>query len=242
LQIPEIDTKASVLRLGWGYAITEFLVAPVCLADYLLDRVCSLGALVNCIVSTCDDLLDTGASVEDVLPVHQLTTGGDASPIMKMLREYFNRLRPLLSESESLAFVKRLTRRMFDSEIQTVVGPAPLPYRFWLRKCCFPLVLMAMPAYLTLTPDTSLKRLDYLFWLHRVGRFLGLLDDAFDLGDDMRHEHPNFFSSRSESSSLALMPRVARSASQTLSWWDAHVPPSRRANSRDAFLHTVWGW
>src|SRR5581483_10707410 len=68
LAFPERDSVKIVRRLGWGFAITEFLAAPVFNARCDQAQICSLGALVNLMVVTCDRLLDEGKDVESVLP------------------------------------------------------------------------------------------------------------------------------------------------------------------------------
>ncbi len=236
------DAADFARRLGWGFAIAEFLTLPVPVSDLERDRACSLGALINLMVVTCDRLLDAGEKVRDVLPVHQIATGGDASLPMLLLREYFNRLSLLGPDQKLLRTIKKIVSRMFAAEIETVSPGSSLPYRFWLRKCSLPFVLMGLSACAFPSSRQTASSFRYLLWLHRLGRFFGAVDDAIDFHEDIENGHPNYWQAYNERARPPLVPRVANWGVAVLSQWEAIAPASRRSIPRQTFLHTVWGW
>jgi hypothetical protein len=236
LDIPELAEKSASLRLGWGWHITEFLTAPLGLEPKRSLPICSLGALVNLMVVTCDELLDSGSPIQEVLPNEQLHMGGDASSVMKMLRQYFLELDRLGLSGPTEKAVRKVVANMFAAEIASVQHATNLPYRFWLRKCCLPLVLMALPA-----AKTSLSQ-HYSRWLYRVGRFFGMLDDALDFENDVQRHEANRLIQHSEASRESMLTRVAHWGASCLNDWDNGVfEIDRYALARDTFLSTIWG-
>jgi hypothetical protein len=216
----DIDPALAVRWLGCGYALTQFIMAPAMPSGDRREAVFSLGALVNLMVVVCDRLLDSGRSIEEVLPRAELLTGGGpGSPVMVMLREY-------LRQHGDMPGLRRIVGRMFEAEIATVRMGDNLPRREWRRKCCLPFVLMGLPS--NCHPG----------WLYRLGRFFGALDDAVDLEEDRKTRQPNYWNN------APVAPAVLGTwGEQVLSRWDKTVPAiADTVIYRESFLNLVWAW
>lgn len=230
--------------LGAGYAFTEFLVAPVPLAAGERSQFCSLGALINLMVVTCDRLLDGGCSTEEVLPPDELARGGgEGSPVMLLLQEYFQRLSELEVRGNCLASIRLIVARMFQAEAATVEPNVPLLYRLWLRKSSLPFVLMGIAPWSRsriLPPDDYCCHIE---WLYRIGRFFGAVDDAVDYLTDAACGHPNYWGTHDEEEHPTLARRVAGWGEQILNEWDRLAPRIvERTAPRNTFLYNIRCW
>ena len=245
-QIGPIDlSPAKATRLlGAGFVLTEFLIAPVSTCKVQRDRLCSLGALANLMVVACDRLLDDGVSVDKVLPPAELDAGGgESSAVMRLLREYMRRFETIRPEQPLRETVGKIVARMFEAETRTVRLRNRLAYRFWLRKCSLPFVLMGAPAWTGLRVETPKGYLHHLGWLYRLGRFFGALDDAVDFAGDASSGQPNLWQSWNEEQHPVLARRVADWAGLILRDWDSLVTRTiETAVLREVFLQNVWSW
>lgn len=244
LDLHQIDHARAVRLLGTGFAFTEFLIAPVAEPSAGRISVCSLGALMNLMVVVCDDLLDRGERVERVLPAAQLAAdGGEASPVMVLLREYFRRLLDTCRERLFFQTIRKSIAGMFEAEIQTVSFGSDLPYHFWLRKCSLPFVLMGLPGWCENRREPPERYFRHLHWLYQVGRFFGALDDAIDMEEDSRMRHANYWNGDNEKLQSSLSNKIADWGGAVLGGWEILLPrPSQNPELRELFLHFVWGW
>ncbi len=243
LNLAHVDSVKAKRWLGWGFSITEFLIAPALPVKSRCGAVCSLGALVNLMVVVCDSLLDAGERVSQVLPEAELAAnGGGSSPVTILLREYFHRLAAVQLSDALLRSINKAVARMVEAEIQTVAVGGDLPYSFWLRKSALPFVLMGLPAWAGTAWDSGDRYLFHLRWLYRVGRFFGGVDDTLDLAEDDCSCQPNHLLTYPEKLRPAAVVRIASSGIQILADWDLHVPANQgNSISRETFLHTIWG-
>jgi hypothetical protein len=242
LGLPERDFAKMVRRLGWGFAITEFIAAPAFSANSNRGQICSLGALVNVMVVTCDRLLDAGMNIESVLPSQELASGGGSSCVMLLLREYFEQLATLCPDEKLLRTIRRTIALMFEAEIQTVRMRGKLPYLFWLRKCSLPFVLMGLSAWAGRASGSRNKFVRYVLWVYRLGKFFGILDDAIDYHEDLRTGQPNYLRDYNESQRSLVISRAASRGAAVLEGWDNLMAGAQSSIPRETFLHTVWGW
>lgn len=244
LDLHQIDPAKAVRLLGKGYAFTEFLIAPVAEPPATRTSVCSLGALMNLMVVVCDRLLDAGEGVQSVLPAAQLAaSGSEASPVMVLLREYFRRLPDTCREKLFLQTIRKSVTSMFEAEIQTVSFGSHLPYRFWLRKCSLPFVLMGLPACCENRRERPERYFRHLRWLYRVGRFFGALDDAMDREDDARTGHPNYWNAYDCKLRPSVASKIADYGGAVLGGWESLLPSANQnVDLRETFLYFVRGW
>ncbi len=192
-------------------------------------------------VVTCDRLLDAGAEIENVLPARELATGGESSSVMLLLREYFERITALGADATLLRIVRKTVALMFEAEMQTVKLRDKLPYRFWLRKCSLPFVLMGFSAWAG-TCESREKFMHYVLWVYRVGRFLGILDDAIDYDEDFRTGQPNCLRDYNENQRSVVISRAANQGVAVLEGWVNLMGGAQPSIPRETFLHTIWGW
>ncbi|MDQ2840986.1 MAG: hypothetical protein M3Y72_08110, partial [Acidobacteriota bacterium] len=100
-----IDPSVSARLLGSGFALTEFLIAPAAHSQPPgdLSRMLSLGALVNLMVVVCDRLIDAGEKPGDIMPPGEVAAGGGAaSPVMILLKQYYELLSAINPDPELL--------------------------------------------------------------------------------------------------------------------------------------------
>ena len=237
-----IGVKPSKARrlLGVGFALTEFLVAPV-LSTRSVSEICSLGALVNLMAVLCDGYLDAGVLMSEILPDSSQTIDPPVSALLKIYKLQLQRLQP---DPAFLSLVEKLLRSMIAAETQTVILRHRLPYRLWLRKSAFPIVLMGLPVWAL--PDShpaTLQRLRYIRWLAKVGRFLGVIDDAADYEADLASNHPNYFNLQPSVHQSDLGTKIAFWCEDILREWNSLVTNGPEADvMRATFLNVTWAW
>jgi hypothetical protein len=226
--------------LGSGFALTEFLIAPV-LGAVSPRAICSLGALVNIMVVTCDRLIDRGASVDDVFR--------QGSPVIQLLERYRTALRELNGDARLHAISEKLIERMVLAERLTVSSDHHLEYRDWIRKSVLPIVLMGLSAWACPECDVVSRAvqkpsfLEHLRWLGRVGRFLGAVDDLADYDSDDISGHPNLFRAKSDQSARRYNIRMAVWCGDILYQWEKRAGASAKAVIfKETFLYLTWSW
>jgi hypothetical protein len=240
---PLIGVKPSKARrlLGVGFALTEFLVAPV-LGARPSSEICSLGSLVNLMAVLCDASLDAGVPISEILADSGESNQTLDPPVSALLKVYKLQLQALQPDASLLSLVEKLLCSMIAAESQTVILRHRLPYRLWLRKSAFPLVLMGLPAW-ALPRSASLQPLRHIRWLAKVGRFLGVIDDAADYDADLASNHPNYFHSKPSGDRTDLGYKIAFWCNDILLEWDSLVAQGPDANAlRATFLNVTWAW
>ena len=230
LELRAVAPDRARYLLGAGYALTGFLIAPFSNSnDEEHGRLCSLGAIVNLMVVVCDRLLDGGAATGDVLPPAD-------SSVTLLLQEYLRGVEEIGVDGGHRRTIEKLSERMFEAERRTVCGAGELPFRYWLRKCALPFVLMAAAAL-------RQEQVEQVRWLYKVGRFFGAVDDAVDFIEDRVTGHPNCWLRWQEDRSVAAADRVAGWGRQILDEWGSLVPrTAESAVLRETFLYNIWEW
>lgn len=246
MQLSALSPAVERYLLGAGCALTAFLIAPVPVklnwAEY--RSLCSQGAVVNLMVVMCDRLLDGGSSLDSVLPPFELAAGGgDSSPVMGLLRQYFQRLQSLGANDRLQRTIGRVVRQMFEAEARTINSNGEIAYRFWLRKSALPFVLMALPVWSCCGVESADAYFRHVRWLYRVGRFFGAVDDAVDFVEDSCSGHPNCWYSWRRQSRPSAARRVAAWGKGILDEWDSLMRMRvESAIIRETFLHNIWEW
>jgi hypothetical protein len=231
--------------LGTGFALTEFLIAPV-LGAASPESICSLGALANLMVVICDRLLDRGVDVDRILPTGDLAQHD--SPVLVLLQHYRKRLAMLSPDDQIRAVIERLIARMMAAERRTVSDGEQLPSRDWLRKSAFPFMLMGLPAWTCSSCDErgrsqSILYERHLMWLCRTGRFFGAIDDAADYYADGAAATFNLFRSSPEEDIELLCSRVSDWGKKILCDWTLYTGDGSKAVIfKETFLNLTWSW
>lgn len=240
--------------LGFGSALTEFAVAPLGLARPGADFVCALGALANLIVSLYDNWLDLGFRPAVVLPRSFLQAIADSRPwvrpcarvsaavtlspqrlfMMRLVAQYFSRLDALPYASRRRAvrdFATRAVARMYDAELETLRTPQMgCRARSLRRKASLPFVVLGVPAWLVVERQPSVGLGWHIRWLYRLGEFIGWIDDANDLREDLEAGRPSLLARELATAKgcrlheAALARRVAALGAQVLLEWRQAVP------------------
>ena len=198
---PETEQQA-VKHLGFGAVMTEFFVAPVSLPDAERAAVVHLGTLVNLLAGVYDDVVDAG-TVQDPLPrralqallLGQKVSPEDAAPMVALADEYFRQLDALTNvgaHPKVLRTLRRAILKMHAAERTTLAGNGSAArLTVWRRKTGLPFVVMALPAWLTVSSVSPPAYYHHLRWLYLCAEFWGWVDDAVDMADDTATGHPN---------------------------------------------------
>lgn len=222
-----IDAAFSISRLGFGYTLTEFALAPLHLGAES-KSILSLGALANLIVTLFDIELDAGRP-------------GFNAAIDSLISEYFKRLNALCSDRARTATIQKAIARMYDAETATASRGQLLSPKLWRRKCCLPFVVMMLPAWHPVPEIPVRQYLQHLRWTYRLGHFFGSLDDAVDLQKDIVSGHPNRWNGACCRSQTAV--EIAKLGRNVLSAWDARVAQNRHNSViRETFLTAISQW
>ncbi len=236
-----IGVKPSQARrlLGVGFALTEFLAAPVLGATPAIE-ICSLGALVNLMAVLCDGYLDAGVPMAEILADSCQTD----PPVSALLKIYKRQLQALQPDPALRSLAEKLLRSMIAAEAETVILRQSLPYKLWLRKSAFPMMLMGLPAWVVPhSRSATLQRVRHIRWLAKVGRFLGAIDDAADYPADVANHHPNYFQLQPSVHQTDIGTKIARWCEDILREWDSLVINAPEADvMRATFLNVTWAW
>ncbi len=189
--------------LGHGYGLTRYLIAPILSAEEESDKIGEVGAVLSLLITLYDHGLDDGliepiTGRQAISGVGQLETikhGSNFNPLQPIFQLYWSLLRSLPSRGIKELIMDKLVgyfQLMFDEENQTVITRQIHSQELAIvRKSALPGVVFSLPAFIIL-PNEALNMYDaHLRWSYRVGDFLGILDDAVDIEEDLQKNHPN---------------------------------------------------
>jgi hypothetical protein len=188
----------------------------------------------------CDGYLDAGVPMAEILPDSSQTD----SPVATLLKTYKLQLQGLQPDPALLLLVEKLLGSMIAAETQTVILRQSLPYQLWLRKSAFPMVLMGLPAWaLAQSQQGNFPLVRYIRWLAKVGRFLGVIDDAADYEADIASNNPNYFHFQPSVQRADIGNKIALWCEDILEEWDSLVTDGSDAKiMRATFLNVTWAW
>jgi hypothetical protein len=248
--LPSTITPPKPLRslcahhLGMGASLTEFLIGGVSPDRDFIAAAASLGGIAHTIFAVFDALLDVSHCVPQLF-------GGDSvlasdpeirsrqQLVIELVNLYFLRLSLFPPDSLRVrALLDRAIRRLYDAELHSAM-PAEVCWKTWWRKNALPIIVMGLPAWLSIRPEGKIGFPQHLQWLGRVGEFLGWLDDFADYEQDCALGNANRLRLQDAISMEACARRVAAKGRRVLSFWDSHNSVSP---ARDTFRVIVWTW
>ncbi|MFQ6028647.1 MAG: hypothetical protein ACE5Q6_14265 [Dehalococcoidia bacterium] len=256
--------------LGFGRALTEFLIAPLEWMDDESESVLQLGAQANFIVTLYDRLVDLPRSRPWVLPrslLHLAAHSGNSlwiksrsrvgpAPsrmLVQLVADYFRSLDqlPYAKRHERVhQCVKRAILQMYDAEGETIGLTGKSASESTLRrKSALPFVVMGLPKWLSVASISPELYLWHLRWVHRCGDFFGWIDDAVDLQEDLKFGQPNRVSKMLQRSDGAekrtdLAQRIVHQAWALNHEWQNRVKNRNRSQQQmqDAFYCCLVSW
>lgn len=212
-----LKTHDCIRIIGYGAAITEYMIASLRLPEQESFKAVELGALANFIVTYYDFYQDNSYSGKALAaPVFSAKTSGlgrrargllfylrgQFNPPEKLLnimvRHYFRFYRSLpyfKSRSEVSKIVNRSIRLMYLAELEMGNDQHKLASQLMRRKNALPFVVMASPAWLLVDQFKKINYFYHLLWSYRMGDFIGKIDDLVDLEYDRRNSQPNQYAS-----------------------------------------------
>ncbi len=234
-----------VRHLGVGASFTEFLISSLQLNRDSRSAVASLGGIAHTIYAVFDSLLDESQSVpnlfaaQDPCPPADVAIRSKHQLVIDLVNLYFRDVN-LLSPGNPriLAFLERAIQKLYRAELRSA-EPNHFRWSTWWRKNVLPIVIMGVPAWLSVPTASNISFADHLRWLARVGEFLGWLDDFSDYDRDCSSGQINRLTFESGISIPALAKRVSAKGRRVLEAWDAVNADSP---ARDTFTVITWMW
>ena len=263
--------------LGFGWWMTRFLIAPLRLPEGMHSAVADAGALANLIVALYDQLVDSGRPGPAILAPTAFDSSAHAqlqwqAPEVELVDpskhvmgalvdRYFDLVAaippgPLSNAVDALH--PRAIRRMYDAENQLAEGDnrsangsledyvkcVPVLQR---RKAALPFVVMGLPGWSAASGTSSLDMACHLRWMYRVGTFLGWIDDAVDLDDDLAGRAANRVRcaiGAHSSRAAALAISIAHSGARCMDDWRRHTgrEPPPEPEVTNALRAAIYSW
>lgn len=213
IQLPN-SYLGAVRLLGWGYALTNYFVAPIPIPKEEKEKIFRIGALANFIVNIYDFLADHHPNpnkhfskdmLEQILSLEKTTlpdvTSRTEKLIYELCQEYIQELSSYNENKQHthvIKIIKHAIQRMFQAENESIqkrqssiVNPVN---RELIIKDAYPFIIMGLAGWLTIHEIDPKFFFWHLRWLYKVGAFYGRLDDAVDLERDILAGHPNLYS------------------------------------------------
>jgi len=228
-------------HLGIGASLTEFLIAGLSLTPETRAQVASLGGIAHTIYAVFDSLLDGSGCVPELFGAHKrIAAGGDTHNqqlLVRLVELYFERLNSLPTRATSVrTLLERTIQKLYAAELKSSV-PGQIARSAWWRKNVLPVVVMALPAWFSATDQSNIRFTEHLFWLGRLGDFLGWLDDFSDYEKDRASGQANRLRSYQQTQFAELAHQTAIRGQLVLRLWD-----SRNVNPAARNTFTVMAW
>jgi hypothetical protein len=227
-------------HLGIGASLTEFLTAGLSLQPVVRAQVASLGGIAHTIYALFDSLLDSSGYVPELFEKQSLSTAGDIHKqelLIRLVKLYFERLDSISAKTDGKrALLERTIHKLHRAELESS-APGEITRRAWWRKNALPIVVMALPGWLSAGDRSNIRFTEHLFWLGRVGEFLGWLDDFSDFEKDSASGQANRLKRYDRSLFPDLAHQTAIRGERVLQLWDA-----RNTNPAARNTFTVIAW
>jgi|GEM_PF-5922374 len=245
--LPEEDC---IRVLGFGRALTEYLIAPLDVPSDLKEKIVTIGVISNLLGSIYDHLIDAGLNNNLALPrwiLHSIAyeknglklavlrkIGPTTLRFILTLVEYNKQILTELpyykTHDEITELIKQSVLQMYDAENETINKNSKLVSEDTLKnKSTLPYVIRGLPAWLC-TPQIPKDRFDWhINWMHQFGDFFAWIDDAVDLADDISEGQPNLLLfpentvGRDEQKDSALAQTIAEKGKQMITEWQKNT-------------------
>ncbi len=200
--------------LGFGAAITQYLIAPVPLPQKYIGDVIYCGAKTNLLVTLFDYFADN-KKIKNLILIDSILKGNNSFQhklkftfnylkcnsfqrlIGRFIIDYFEQIKSLSSSADPDLAHKRkalnyVISRMYEAEKKTLSQPEKISSLEWRHKSAFPFLAMGLPAWFPVSMDKELW-IWHLRRMYSFGYLIGLIDDAVDFENDCKTNSPNIF-------------------------------------------------
>ena len=228
-------------HLGIGASLTEFLIAGLSLPPEIRAQVALLGGIAHTIYALFDSLLDGSGCVPELFGAQKrIAAGCDTHKqelLLRLVELYFERLHSLPAQATGVrALIERTIQKLYEAELKSST-PGQITRSVWWRKNVLPIVVMALPAWLSAADQSNMRFTEHLIWLGRVGDFLGWLDDFSDYEKDHASGQANRLRGYEQTQFAKLARQTAIRGQLVLRLWD-----SRNTNPAARNTFTVMAW
>lgn len=228
-------------HLGIGASLTEFLTAGLSLQNSERLQVASLGGIAHTIYALFDLLLDSSGCVPELFGTQKRIAGGcdvhKQELLIRLVELYFERLNALPVRTTGVrGLLERTIHKLYAAELKSS-GPGQITRSAWWRKNALPIVVMALPAWLSAADESNIRFTEHLFWLGRVGDFLGWLDDFSDYEKDCASRQANRLRAYDQTEFADLGRKTALRGQVVLQLWDSH---NTNPAARNTFTVMAW--
>jgi hypothetical protein len=230
--------------MGVGTSFTAFLIRGIPLSPELVSAVASLGGIAHTIYALFDSLLDTSGAAPRLfseLPLlsEDTLTRSRQKAVLDLVDLYFRQIRSLCPEdSPRYLLLRRTIQKLYKAELHSAASDK-FCWSTWWRKNVLPIVVMGLPAWLSMPDEATITFAGHLRWLSRVGEFLGWLDDFADYEGDCASGQLNRLRFHEHGPIGKLARKVGAKGRRVLELWDSINDDSP---ARDTFTVIAWMW
>ncbi|GBE56284.1 hypothetical protein BMS3Bbin16_00484 [archaeon BMS3Bbin16] len=254
-QLSGISHENDCIRvLGFGRALTEYLVAPLNIPSNLKEQIVTVGVISNLYGSIYDHLIDAGLNNKLVLPrwaLHsivyekrglRLTVLRKIGPsTLRFIQTLVEHNIQILTElpyykkhSEITESIKELYLQLYDAEIETIQKTRSHISEDTLKNKTILFYLIGGLYTWLCIPQIHQDRFEWhIKWVRQFGEFIAWMDDAVDLAEDISTGQPNLLLfpentvGVNEQKDRAMVQMIAEKGKQMITEWQLNTKDYR---------------
>ena len=205
------NPKREIQRiLGFGFALTDFLIRPIERNEIRFKKFLEIGAIANLIICVFDSLVDNHSDHNWIRQyARRINSGFQESYIdrvlfwkdekymlmMSLTRVFMHRLYETIEDRKARDFVLKYVQVAFTAEAKTLYKMETGNRFIASRKSALAILLLGAPAIVVNSQEKERSGIGHFIWTYRVGELLGRVDDLCDYSFDIDNDSANYYKS-----------------------------------------------